>query len=348
MEMIKTLCALSGVSGWEDSVRDYIIKQASTIADEVTADALGNVIAVKYANHKNNAYRVMACAHMDEVGLMVTHIEESGLLRFAAVGSVDERILPAQRVRIGEQGIAGVIGCMPVHLIKKEETEKVTPIDKLYIDIGVSNKEEALALVQKGDWAVFDAGQKSFGDGLFKSKALDDRAGCAVLLKALEHRYDVTFYAVFSVQEEVGCHGVKTAAYSIMPSAAIVLEGTTCADMEGVDEHRKVTRIGNGPAISVMDSTAIADLRLHRHILQTADEHGILWQNREGAMGGTDAGDIMTSTIGVPVVNINVPCRYIHSPVSVMSISDYSRAAVLLRYALEGMDAFLRKEEKGL
>ena len=348
MEMIRALCALPGVSGFEDSVREYIVRQASNVADEVTVDAIGNVIAVKYGNHKEKAYRVMACAHMDEVGLIITHIEDNGLLRFATVGSIDDRILPTQRVRIGEKGIVGVIGCLPVHLLKKEDKEKVTPADKLSVDIGVSTKEEAQSLVEKGDYAVFDSGQRDFGGGeeMFKSKALDDRVGCAVLLKALEKRYDVSLYAVFSVQEEVGGNGAKAAAYRIRPQAALVLEGTTCADMEGVPEHKKVTRIGSGPAISIMDGTAISDVRLYRYVTKTADENNIPWQNREAAVGGTDAGVILTGTVGAPVVNINVPCRYIHSPVSVMSVSDYANAANLLQYTLNGMDAFLRGEEK--
>ncbi len=327
---LKALTALPGPSGVEDRVREYILEAARKTGAETHVDRLGNVIAVKRGKAQQPR-NVMVCAHMDEVGFLITKVEDGGLLKFAITGGMDPRILLSQRVKIGRNAVPGVIGSKPIHLLKPDDIKTAVKLEDMAIDIGASSKEEALKLVQTGDWAVFDSGFVEFGERFVKSKALDDRAGCSLLLQALEGQYDATVTAVFSVMEEIGGMGSTAAAYALKPDAAIVLEGTTCADMHGVPDHLRVTVVGKGPAVTIMDKSAISDRRLRERLLATARGLGIPWQHRAGAFGGTDAGRIQPARGGVPVVNINVPCRYIHSPVSVMSLDDYDNALKLLR-----------------
>ncbi len=336
---VKELTALPGPSGNEDRVREYILEKVRALADEVRVDRLGSVIAVKRGKAQNPK-NVMVCAHMDEVGFLITKIEDSGLIKFVATGGIDARILLSQRVSIGPKAVPGVIGSMPVHLVKPDDAKKVVSLEEMAIDIGADSAEAALKLVKPGDWAVFDSAYIKFGDNLVKSKALDDRAGCSLLLEALEGRYDTTLTAVFSVMEEIGGMGAQAAAFAVRPDAACVLEGTTCADMHGVPDHLRVTVIGRGPAITVMDNSAISDRKLRDFLISTAKRAGIPWQHRAGSFGGTDAGCIQPAHGGVPVVNINVPCRYIHSPVSVMSLDDYENALKLLKAFLGGVQQY--------
>ena len=341
MDYLRELVTKRGVSGDEGEVREYILEVCNKLADQVKVDALGNIIAAK----RGETYpkrRMMGCAHMDEIGLIITRINDSGMLNFTPVGGMDKRILPSQRVLIGEKRIQGVIGMPPIHHMKREDIDKPMPLERMTIDIGAKDKKDAERLVSLGDTVIFDGEPHDFGDELFKSRALDDRVGCAILLKALEKSYPVTFIAVFAVQEEVGTRGAKVASYSVKPDAAIVLEGTTCADMHGVPDHLRVTRIGKGAAIFVRDRATVPDENLRNLIIETANEEGIMWQNREGTFGGTDAGAIQRARDGVSVSHIACPCRYIHSPVSVMSKRDFAAASSLFIKTLERAHQFIK------
>lgn len=342
MERLKKLTALRGVSGFEDEVRAYVLQEAEELADEVRVDALGSVIALKKGTEHPEKV-VMVAAHMDEVGFIITSVEDRGTLRFATVGGIDSRVLQSKRVLIGEKRVPGVIGSMAIHLLEAKDMGPLK-VNQLYIDIGCTSKAEAEALVKPGDTAVFDSDFVTFGDGLVKCRALDDRVGCGVLLSALEQRYPVTLAAVFTVQEEIGCKGATAAAFAVNPDAGIVLEGTTCADMHGVDEGLKVTRIGQGPVVSIMDRAAIPNRPFREFVTAAADEYGIPWQYRQGAFGGTDAGALQRAKGGRPVANIAVATRYIHSPVNVISQADYLNAQTLLKRVLERMDRFLEVE----
>ena len=339
MEHLEKLVALRGVSGFEDEVRAYVVKEAKKLADEVRIDALGNVIAIKKGSLQPEK-TVMVAAHMDEVGFIITSVEERGTLKFETVGGIDRRVLQSKRVLIGEKRVPGIIGSMAIHLLEAKDMVPLS-VEKLYIDIGCTTKAEAEALVSPGDTAVFDSNLVEFGDGMIKSRALDDRVGCGILLSALEKRYPVTLAAVFTVQEEIGCKGATVAAFALNPDAGIVLEGTTCADMHGVDEAMKVTRVGKGPVISIMDRAAIPNRPLRDFITDIADEAGIIWQYRQGIFGGTDAGALQRAKGGRPVANIAVATRYIHSPVNVIKKQDYLDAQALIDRVLERMDRFL-------
>ena len=331
--LLARLSEARGVAGDEAAVRDIILEAVRPFVDAYRVDAMGNLLVVK--GRDKPGPRVMVAAHMDEVGVMITRIEKSGLLRFAKVGGLDDRLLPGKRVRVGPDGVPGVIGSKPIHLDRKASS--VTPADELYIDIGATSREEAEKLVRPGQYATFDTAFGELGQGCWKGKAFDDRVGCALLAALLEEDYDFPFYGAFTVQEEIGLRGAATAAYAIAPDVALVLEGTTCADIPGADEHGQSTRLGHGPAITAMDRTVIPPRWLTDRLVAAAERRGIPYQWKRTTFGGTDAGRIHQARTGIPSAVVSVPCRYIHSPCAVMSQQDYHDAARLVRGFLEDL-----------
>ena len=329
---LKELSEAFGVSGCEDEVRELIIGAIKDHVDEYNVDALGNFIALKRGTGESNL-RVMLAAHMDEVGLMITHIEKDGSLRFRPVGGLDDRILLAKKVLIGEKRVPGVIGVKPIHLLKKEERQKVVKVEQMAIDIGATSREEAEKVVKIGDYAAFATEFAELGDTV-KGKAFDDRVGCTVLIELLKERYPFDLYAAFTVQEEVGLRGAKVAAYAIKPDVAFVLEGTIADDLPKERDISPTTELGKGPAITIMDRTFIADRRLIDLLVETAKELGIPYQFKQPGVGGTDAGAIHLSREGVPSVTVAVPCRYIHSPACLLSLEDFENTVKLMKGAL--------------
>ena len=251
IQCLETLCALNGVSGDEGQVRSYIRGWAEEHADSVRTDALGNLIVFK-RGRKAAENRLMLCAHMDEVGVIVTRATDEGFLKFDFVGGVDRRVALGKPVELGPGRVPGVIGMKAIHLLSREDMKKVPKTSALYLDIGASSREEALSMVPLGTCGAFVGPPERFGDGLFKAKAIDDRVGCAVMLELLREKLpmDVTF--AFTVQEEVGTRGAFGAAFSVTPEVALVLETTTAADLPMVEAHRKVCAPGKGPVISSM------------------------------------------------------------------------------------------------
>lgn len=319
---IKELTELNGVSGNEDEVREYILKNIKDLADDTTVDSMGNIIAFKKG--KNSKLKVMLSAHMDEVGFMVTGFGESGVIKFATVGGIDERILLGKRVLVGDNKIPGVIGSKPIHLQEREERNANVKLKKMYIDIGTDKKDETEKLVSLGDYIAFHSPYTEFGEGLIKSKALDDRVGCAILMEALKERYECDLYACFTVQEEVGLRGSEVAAYTVSPDIALVVEGTTCSDVPGVEKSEYSTILGEGAALTIMDRTSYADKNFVNYIYELAQKNKLPVQFKQTTTGGNDAGKIQLSKSGVVTASISVPCRYIHSPVSVMSQKDFN------------------------
>ena len=330
--LLEKLSEAFGVSGCEDEVRGLIIEAIKDHVDEYNIDALGNLIALKRGAGESKL-KVMLAAHMDEVGLMITHIEKDGSLRFRPVGGLDDRILLAKKVLIGEKRVPGVIGVKPIHLLKKEERQKVVKVEQMAIDIGATSREEAEKVVKIGDYAAFATDFTELGKTV-KGKAFDDRVGCAVLIELLKERYPFDLYAAFTVQEEVGLRGAKVAAYAIEPDVAFVLEGTICDDMPKKRDVSPTTELGKGPAITIMDRTFIADRRLVKLLVETAEELGIPYQFKQPVVGGTDAGAIHLSREGVPSATVAVPCRYIHSPASLLSLEDFENTVRLMKGAL--------------
>ncbi|MEA5094349.1 MAG: M42 family metallopeptidase [Sedimentibacter saalensis] len=325
---LKELTELSGVSGCEYEVRNYIKKKLEEIGCSYCVDKLGNVIA---HNKGKKSKTIMVAAHMDEVGLIVTHIDGDGFIRFQAVGGIDPRVLNSKQVLVGDKKIPGIIGSKAVHLMSDDERGKTIPVEKLYIDIGSGSKTETEKLISIGDYVVFVSDYVEFGDSLIKAKALDDRAGCSAILELLSMKLDADFYGVFTVMEEVGCRGAVTAAYALEPDLGIVIEGTVCADMPGIDEHSKSTIIGSGAALSIMDNSTIYDIDIVRAAVKIAEENNISYQYRKSSAGGNDAGAIHKTKDGSKVMAISVPCRYIHSAVNVASKNDYNSVVNLTK-----------------
>jgi putative aminopeptidase FrvX len=331
VDLTLRLAELPGVAGDEAAVRAAIWDEVGAAVDAGRIDALGNLIV----RRGRGGPRVLLDAHMDEVGLMVQRIDKDGLLRFAAVGGLDPRVLPGTLVQVGPQGVPGVIGWKPLHLQDDADRKRVVPIKDLAIDIGASSREQAERAVRPGDYAVFATRAGRFGEGLIRGKALDDRVGCAVLATLLHDDYGCEVNGVFAVQEEIGLRGAGVAAHAVAPDLAVALEGTTCADVAGVDPHAQATRLGGGPVLTVMDGGLIADRRVNELLATAAAEAGVAYQWKRTAAGGTDAGRIHLTRGGVPSAVVSVPCRYIHAPCAVAAEADM-RAAVRL------LQAFLR------
>jgi len=348
LEILKKLTSLDGVSGDEGAVRDYIISLVRDHVDDYYVDNMGNLIT--YKKGSGSGLKVMLDAHMDEVGLMVTKINSDGLLKFQTIGGIESRVLVGKRVRVGEKGVPGVIGFKPIHLQSKNERSGAVDKKNLTIDIGAKDKEQAEGMVEIGDRVAFEYDPVEFGDNKLMAKALDDRVGCAVLIELLKHDYECDIYGCFTVQEEVGLKGAKTAAFQVNPDIAIVLEGTTCYDVPDTKEHSMSTICGKGPALTIMDRSVITDRELVTHIVKVAEKNGIPYQFKKTISGGTNAGRIQVSGTGVKVAVIAVPCRYIHTPVSVMDISDFENMLKLAKKVLESLPVSmtLYREQGGI
>lgn len=330
--LLKELTELNGVSGNEDEVREFIKKEAQMHATEIKVDSMGNLIC--YKKGKSSEYKIMLSAHMDEVGFIVTG-NKDGVIKFSSIGGIDERILPGTRVLVGDKKIPGVIGSKPIHLQDKEERGNNIKLKGMYIDIGTESKEELEKLAAPGEYIAFYSKYTEFGDNCIKAKALDDRVGCAILLEILKESHWLDLYACFTVQEEVGLRGAGVAAYTVNPDLAIVLEGTTCSDVPDVKEHEYSTVMGQGAVLTLMDRTSYPNKKLVEFIYNTARENNIPVQYKKTAAGGNDAGKIQLTREGVVVASISVPCRYIHSPVSVMNKKDFESCLMLVKKVLD-------------
>lgn len=338
--LLEQLSNAFGPSGCEDAVRRTLARALRGKVDDLQTDALGNLIAFKRGSGPEPRLKVMADAHTDEVGLMITRFEKNGLLGFRAVGNIADRLLLAKRVIIGSGRVPGVILAPPVHLTKAEQRTQVIKIDQLAIDIGAASDDEAKEAVKMGDYVAFDTKfQVLSEEGLrtAKGKALDDRVGCAAAAALVEGKYAVDLYLSFSAQEEVGLRGAKVAAYRISPDVAFVLEGTVCDDTPKKTDVSPTTELGKGPAITLMDRTFIADRRLVQLLTGCAEANGIPYQIRQPGVSGTDAGAIHLSRTGVPTVAVSVPCRYIHAPVSLLSLNDFDHLVALMRAVLAAL-----------
>lgn len=328
-ELIKMLCSLDGVSGDEGAVRDFIIGEIDGCCDWKT-DPLGNIIAFKKGK-KASAKKLMLDAHMDEVGLIITGITSDGFLKFKTVGGIDVSALMFRKA-LFNNSISGVISGKPVHLLSGDEGKKLPKEDVLFIDIGAKSKEEAEDMVMLGDRAVVCGDTVVCGEKIL-SKALDDRVGCAILITLLKEESEYDFYGVFSVQEEVGLRGAKTATFAVEPECAVILEGTTAADIADVPEEKTVCKLGLGPAVSFMDNATVYDRGLYNAALNS----GIPCQIKRAVAGGNNSGAVHLSGCGVRTIAVSVPCRYIHTASSVADINDCENALKLARYMLNGI-----------
>lgn len=328
--LIKELCNLNGTSGREDRIREYIIEKTGD--NEYIVDSLGNLIVhVKGKQRAKN--KVAVCAHMDEVGFIATYITDDGLIKFDTVGGIMPAVMSGRKI-IFENGTRGVIGSKPVHLSSEEEKNTLLSKDKLFIDIGACDKNEAIEYVFPGDTAVFEADFWDTGSKII-SKALDDRVGCAIMLKILEDVPEYDCDLIFSVQEEVGTRGAGCAVNRINPDFAIVLESTTAADVAGVPDDKRVCVQGEGAVISFMDNSTLYDKELFGKMLELGNEKGIKVQVKSAVAGGNDSGIIHKSAGGVRTAAISAPCRYIHSQSNLLEKGDIEACYMLAKALTE-------------
>ncbi|MGA2640767.1 MAG: M42 family metallopeptidase [Spirochaetia bacterium] len=336
--LLQRLSEALGVSGREEDVRAILLKEIRDRVDACRIDSMGNLIALKRGSGSSQL-RVLVAAHMDEVGLMITGAEDSGVLRFAKVGGIDDRVLPGRVVLIGPKLVPGVIGLKPVHLLDKGERERVIESRQLSIDVGATAKSEAEKLAPRGELAVFATEFLALSDAAsgrrtVQGKAFDDRAGCAILADLLRERFPFDLVAAFTVQEEVGLRGARVAAWAEKPDAAVVVECTGANEVPTTRDTSPSTRLGLGPAITLRDTSFIADPRLVELFRTTAREKSIPHQYKQPNIGGTDAGSIHRVRDGVPSLTVAVPARYIHSPSAILDLTDFENTTALAREAL--------------
>lgn len=327
LELIEKLSLLCGASGDEGEVAGQIIDEIKPYCD-CRMDNLGNIIAFKKGRSRAPK-KLMVAAHMDEVGFIITYITEDGLLRFDTVGGIDTRVAVGKSVLVGKEKIGGIIGSRATHQVESADRDKVPQVENLFIDVGAESREDALKHVRQGGRAVFDSDFAQFGEGFIKGRALDDRAGCAVLISLIKRELLYDTYFAFTVQEEIGTVGARAAAFAIEPDFAIVVETTTAADIAGVDEEKKVCRLGAGAVVGFMDRGAIYDKGLYQKALELGEKHGIAVQVKEGVYGGNDSRAIQASRAGVRCLAVSMPCRYLHSPSCVLKIEDIEATRAL-------------------
>ena len=326
--LIKKLTDACGLPGYEKEVRDIIKAELEGHVDALYTDRLGNLIAEK--NKNAPGCHIALSAHMDEVGLCIKSVDDNGYLKFASWG-VDARTLVAKTVYVGKDKTPGVIGSAPIHLLPSDMRKTNTKVKSMYIDIGAKKKEEAEKYAGPGDFAAFANEYMEFGEHKVKAKALDDRVGCCAIIEVLKSDIPHKITGVFCVQEEIGARGSAVAANQIDAGLVITIEGTICADTECDEDLRPVTELGLGPAISLADMGSLYLKEYVDSIVECAKNMGIPYQYRRTGAGGTDARSFHQAKGGTPCIGLSVPCRYIHSPVSVMDMRDYNNLLALVK-----------------
>lgn len=329
---LRELSEVIGISGFEAEARDLIQQQIEPLVDEAWVDPLGNLLAIRKGAKKHP--RILLDAHVDEIGFIVRYIHENGFLRLTPIGGWDPRILPGHRVILRPYGtkpstrVYGVIGASPPHLTTSKQRESVIAIEDLYVDIGVKSNKAVDALgIRIGTpmtvWQPFI----ELPDDSVSGKAFDDRVGCLIIIEVLKRLAKASdqkssIAVNFAVAEEIGGRGARTGAYTLEPDVALALECTSAGDMPGIPSHKSPTALGKGPAVTVADRTLIVHPKVLAALEQVAKTENIPFQYKQPLGGGTDGGPISQSRKGVPTGVVSVPCRYIHSAISLLRLGD--------------------------
>jgi putative aminopeptidase FrvX len=339
VKLLKQICELAGAPGHEQRVREFILKEVKTFADEVSIDNLGNVTVFR-KGRKNK--KVMIAAHMDEIAFMVTHIDKEGFLRFIPLGGFDPKTLTAQRVIVhGKKDVVGVMGCKPIHMMTPEERTKVVPLTDYFIDLGL-NKKDAEKIVKVGDVVTRERELIEMGNCV-NCKSIDNRVSVFILIETLRELKTPPFdvHAVFTVQEEVGMRGANASALKIQPDFGFGLDTTIAFDVPGAKEHEMVTRLGEGTAIKIMDSSTICDYRMVNFMRDTARKHKIRFQEEILPAGGTDTAGIQRMTAGGAISGaISIPTRHIHQVIEMADKSDIRASIDLLKSCIMDLDKY--------
>lgn len=359
LRFLRDLSESFGPTGFEREVARIVQKYVTSFAGKVTADKLGSVIFTKKG--KSDGPRVLLAGHMDEVGFIITSIDDSGFFRFAALGGWYDQMLLGQRVRVRAKNgktVPGVIAGKPPHLLPPEKRKEVVQMENMFIDVGCSNKDEAEALgIRLGAPVVPDSafstqkkniykkGKKKGRDTLVIGKGFDDRIGVLVACEVMRSlatkntRHPNTVIGAATTQEEVGLRGARTVSYVVEPDVAIVLEVDIAGDVPGIEKHEAPARLGDGPSIIAYDRSMIPNEELLNLVVDTAEKKKIPYQVSAVPSGGTDGGAIHLGRAGCPTIVIGVPTRHIHSHVGVASVSDIDRCISLVTEVVKRLDA---------
>lgn len=343
-DLLEQLSNAHGVSGYEGSVRQIIENEVKPYVDDIRTDKMGNLITTK----RGGSPVIMLAAHMDEIGLMVKYVEDKGFARFTKTGGwFDQTLLNQRMILHTENGpVYGVLGSKPPHAMKEEDKNKVIKAEDMFLDFGAESKEDADRIgVKAGTPVTSDIDFKSLGNDRVTGKAFDNRAGCAMLIEALRRIKDsrATIHAVFTVQEEVGLKGAKTSAYGLNPDVALATDVTITGDHPGIEKKDSAIEMGKGPSITVSDADGrgiIVPEPVLKWLKEAAESNNIPYQLEVGSGGTTDASAIHLTREGIPTGVISMPSRYIHTPVSVLSMNDLEKSAELIARAVEIADRF--------
>lgn len=343
IDLLKEVCKVPGAPGFEDKVRNLVREEIKDLVDELSVDAMGNLIAL--VKGESSDKKSMAAAHMDEIGFIVTHIDDDGFVRFHTLGGFDPKTLTAQRVIIhGTEDIVGVMGCKPIHIMTEEEKGAKLQNKNFFIDTGLS-KEKLEEIIEVGSPITRERELIELGDCV-NVKSLDNRVSVFILIETLRKlkaegktpTYD--FYATFTVQEEVGLRGAKVAALEVKPDFGFGLDTTLACDTPGVAAQDKITHLGKGAAIKIMDSSTICDARMVKYMKKVANENEIKWQPELLPAGGTDTAGLQMMTPGGSIAGaISIPTRYIHQVIEMCHKEDIEHCIDLLVACVCSLDS---------
>lgn len=336
--LLKEICETPGAPGREERIRKVVLRSIAEMGMEYQIDNLGNVICKRPG--KDSSKRILCAAHMDEIAFIIKHIDDDGFARVHTLGGFDPKTLTAQRVIVhGKEDLIGVMGSKPIHIMKPEERTKAPEIHDYFIDFGMA-ADKVKALVRVGDVVTRERSLIEMGDCV-NSKSIDNRISVFILLEALRAMdtpaYD--FYACFTVQEEVGLRGAQVVAHSLNPDFGIGLDTTIAYDLPGASDHEKVTALGKGTAIKIMDSSVICDPRMIDFMRDMATDNQIPWQLEILPAGGTDTAMLQRSgKTGAITGCISIPTRHIHSVIEMAHKGDIQASIDLLSRCVERMD----------
>lgn len=340
--LLKKCCEIPGVSGFEQKIREFVTNELKDVADKLYTDNMGNLIAFKKG--KSSEKKIMAAAHLDEIGFIVNHIDDNGFLRFYPLGGFDPKTLTAQRVIVhGKQDVIGVMGTKPIHLMSAEERGKQLQISDYFIDLGLP-KSEVEKLIEIGSPITRERELIEMGNCV-NCKSIDNRVAVFILIETLKEMKDkeipFDFYGVFTVQEEVGLRGAVVAAHHISADFSICIDTTIAFDTPGAKPEESVTKLGEGTGIKIMDSSAICDYRMVRYMKKLANENSIKWQPELLPAGGTDtAGMQRMATHGTIAGAVSIPTRHIHSVIEMADKQDIRYTIDLLKAGISYLDTF--------
>lgn len=340
VKRLADICEVPGAPGFEQRIRAHIIDEIKPLVDNYSIDNLGNVTAVKKGRSSDK--KVMIAAHMDEIGFIVTHIDDQGFVRFHTLGGFDPKTLTAQRVIIhGKKDLVGVMGSKPIHVMSPAERNKTAKTTDFFIDLGMP-KSEVEKWVTVGDSITRQRALIEMGDCV-NCKSIDNRVSVFILIETLRHLKDSPYdvYAVFTVQEEVGIRGAQVSALNIQPDFGFGLDTTIAYDVPGAAGHEKITELGKGAAIKIMDSQTICDYRMVSYMKDIASKHKIKTQLEILPAGGTDTMGVQRSTPGGSIAGaVSIPTRHIHQVIEMAHKEDIAQCITLLKTCIEQLDTY--------